>query len=177
MHLVETVLNLPPEVVKSFALKAFDDQIAPRLQPAGGEPQRQLTQMYASCLVRGFDTADIGREIRDYKIDFAGPERSRERPECGFLAEVALTEVDASDRFHRQQVHGDDPARAPQPLAQDLAPASGRGAEVDDRDSRSDQSVPGGQLGELERGTRPVALRLRLVHPVVGDVLVHPGLV
>src|SRR6266536_597082 len=98
--------------------------------------------MYASCLVRGFDTADIGREIRDYKIDFAGPERSLERPECDFLTEVALNEVHTDDRFHRQQVHGDDPARAPQPLAQDLTPASGRGALVDNGDSGSEKSTP-----------------------------------
>src|SRR6266700_4703581 len=99
MNLVETVLNLPPEVGKSFALKAFDDQIAPRLQPVGGEPQRQLTQMYASCLVRGFDTADIGREVREYKIDLAGPERGLERPERRVLAEIALNEIDPGDRL------------------------------------------------------------------------------
>jgi len=57
-----------------------------------------------------------------------------------------------------------------------LGTSSRRGAQVDDGHARPEELVPGGQLDQLEGGARPVAQPLRLVHPVVRNVLMHPGL-
>ena len=61
-------------------------------------------------------------------------------------------------------------------LGEHLAPASGGGAQVHRNDAGPEQAVALADLDQLERRPRPVAEALRLLHPMVGDVLVHPRL-
>jgi hypothetical protein len=161
---------------KTLSLESFDDQIAPGLQPRKRKLERQLTQIYALRLVRGFDTADIGRQIGEHKIDFVPRERRFQRLQRRLLPKIALDEGHTGDRLQGQQVERHDPATGPELLAKHLAPAPWRGAQVDDGHARPEELVPGGQLHQLEGCARPVAQPLRLVHPVVRNVLMHPGL-
>src|SRR2546428_11364676 len=131
MDFVEPRPESALQLGKTLSLEGFDDQIAPGLQPRRRKLERQLTQIYAPRLVRGFDTADIGRQIGEHKIDFVPRERRFQRLKRRPLAKIALDESDAGDRLQGQHIERHDTTPGPQPLAQHLTPASRRVAQVD----------------------------------------------
>ena len=93
--------------------------------------------MHAARLVGRFDTADIGRHVAEHKVGLAPGEGRLDRLQRRRVAEVAAHKEHAGNRLHRHQVHRDDPARGPQALAQNLAPAARSGAQVDHRHARA----------------------------------------
>src|SRR2546422_7188675 len=133
MDFVEPRPESALQLGKTLSLEGFDDQIAPGLQPRKRKLERQLNQIYAFRLVRGFDTADIGREIGEHKIDFVPRERRFQRLKRRLVAKITLDENNAGDRLQGQHIERHNTTPGPQAFAQNLAPASRRGAQVDDR--------------------------------------------
>ena len=68
------------------------------------------------------------------------------------------------------------PAMAPRPLRRDLAPAAGRGAEVDDAGAGFEELVLGVDLGELVGRARAEALALGGRHIRVVELALQPAL-
>ena len=93
------------------------------------------------------------------------------------LGEIALDELDAGNRLHRQQVDRDDAAPPAAILARVLAPAARRRAEIDDRpapgfSSRSFCSI---SIQLVDRARAPAVARA-LLHVRVMDVPLQPAL-
>src|SRR5207249_8266635 len=61
-------------------------------------------------------------------------------------------------------------------LAEDLAPASGRGSQIHDGQTGAQKLVLVAKLDQLERRPRTIATPLRFDDVGIGDVLMHPRL-
>ena len=77
------------------------------------------------------------------------------------IEEIELHEIDAGDRLHRQHVDRDDAAALGRAdaLGRDLAPAAGRGAEVDHARAGFQEMRLVVDLGQLEGRARAISLR------------------
>src|SRR5207253_9811951 len=87
-------------------------------------------------------------------------------------------EFDPCDRLDLEYVDGDDAAPAlgcADALGRDLAPAAGRGAEVDDTRAGSEHRMLGVDLGELEggAGAKPFAFGAR--HIGIVELTLEPA--
>ena len=82
------------------------------------------------------------------------------------VEKIDLREIDAGDRIHRQEIDGDDAAalRGADALGRHLAPAAGRGAEIDHARAFLQEARFVVDLDQLEGGARahsPRAWRAR----------------
>ena len=133
------------------------------------------TASSTSCIERSWSTSampimlgamsDITRSTLD------GPTSAEQLLEHGVVVEIALQELDARDGRHVEDVHGDDPALAIEQPGRVLAPAAGRGAEVDDRHAGLQQPVADVWISSSLKAARerqpsssgPLHIRVRLV--------------
>ncbi len=83
----------------------------------------------------------LGARSRNYKAYFTPAQLSEQRSEHLRLAKIALDEVHARQRLHRQYVHRHHPALGPELCHRHLRPASGRRAQVDHQLAGDEQPV------------------------------------
>ena len=92
--------------------------------------------------------------------------------------EVHLPELHPFDRVHLQEIDGDHPSPAlmrANPRRRDLAPAAGRGAEIDNALARLEQLVLVVDLDELVGRARPVAFAARLGDVGIVELALEPA--
>src|SRR4029453_7687999 len=95
------------------------------------------------------------------------------------IEKIAPDEVDTGDRCHLQTIDGDDfplPLRAADAPRRDLAPAAGRGAEIDHPHAWLEQMVLVVDLDELEGGATAKTLALGARHVGVVELPLEPKL-
>ena len=159
---------------KSLALKRFDDQIASRLQATGPRiraPARPDARFAPDRPIRhrldwGPGPTPQGRlsGLRDWRRARPAPQARENQP-----ARSARRRPDPSppDRARR--------CAPSAPVVRAAIETSFRAPSPDPRPPcRVGTACPFGQLGKLECGTRAVAEPLRLLHPMIVDVLLHP---
>ena len=100
---------------------------------------------------------------------------------CGACAveEVELAELDTRDRRHVEDVdrhHLAAALRGADPLRRDLAPAAGRGAEIDHAAARLEQAILVVDLDQLVGGARAQALAPGARHIGVVELAFEPAL-
>ena len=139
--------------------KSLIKHIAAGGQHAVGKIQRELRQIHRPGLIHGIDTRQVWGHIGQYKVDFRAAEARLDLFEDAFLAKIALHEVHARNRVHRQNVGRDDPARAADDARRVLAPPARRGPEIDAANPGPQQPLGRLNLGELEDRARAPAFR------------------
>src|SRR5438876_536536 len=95
------------------------------------------------------------------------------------IEKVAPDEADTGDRCHLQTIDGDNfppPLRAADASRRDLAPAAGRGTEIDHPRARLEQMVLVVDLDELEGGAATKTLALGARHVRVVELSLEPKL-
>ena len=136
--------------------------------------QCQLRQIHRSGLVDGLVPADIGCHVAHYKVCPILAKRVPQFPDDVVITNVTLDELDCRQGIHGQQVHGDDPDAFLEFSADVLAPAAGRGAEVDADHVGFQNSLFFVYLFELVYGPRPPPIPTRLVHIGIALLAVTP---
>src|SRR5687768_463411 len=86
-----------------------------------------------------------------------------------------MNELDARDRRHVEDVQRDDPAAVAEVATDDLRPAAGGRAEVDDDHSGLQQAIALDQLLELVRRARAHSFGLRTLHVRVVEMFLQPA--
>ena len=111
----------------------------------------------------------VGRHVGEDAVGAAAEPFAQARRRLG-VVEIHLPELDAVDRVHLQKVDGDHPAPAlarSDARRRDLAPAAGRGAEIDDALAGLEELIFLVDLDELVGRARAIAFAPRL-----GDIRV-----
>jgi len=91
------------------------------------------------------------------------------------IEKVDARELDAGDRFHVEHVNGDHAAAFANALRRHLAPAAGRGAQIDHARAWPQQMVLVVDLGELEGGAAAIASALRLLDIRIVELTLEPA--
>src|SRR5438105_552899 len=172
--LLECTLERSQILIIPGPLEHFDQEGPLALQVQQGEVARDLREGHRSRLVAHRDAGEVRRHVRKDQVGLAAGERRLDGIQSRAGGEIALHETNAGDGLHREKVDRDDEALGADFLRRDLRPAAGRGAQVDDDDSRSQESIARIDLGELVRRARTIALALRALHVWIAHVAPEP---
>src|SRR6266567_3974262 len=156
------------------SLKYLDQKRAVRFQMAPREFQRQFTQMDAAGLVGRAHPAQIGGHVRNYKVEPSPLQGGLDPFEHFLVAEISADDSNPGYRRNFQKIDRDDASGPPDALGEDLRPASGCGAEIDDGVPGTRESVAFRDFDQLVGRARAVALRLCAVNVRIVDVACEP---
>src|SRR6266850_2367719 len=98
------------QLLEAAALKYLGQQLSTRLQHLAREINCQFSEIHGARLVDDVEATEVGGHVRHYKIDPPARDARDEGVQHGLLAKVALYEVHAVDRIHRQEIRCDHPA-------------------------------------------------------------------
>ena len=87
----------------------------------------------------------------------------------------SIEKFDPDDRFHVEDIERDDAAARADALRCDLAPAAGRGAEIDNAGARFEHAVFVVDFGKLIGGAGAKAFALGARHIRIAELALEPG--
>ena len=116
----------------------------------------------------------VRRHIGKHHVNFAA-EHGLQLLRRRVVEKVEFQEFDADDRFHVENIERDDAAVRADALRGDLAPAAGRGAEIDDARARLEHAIFVVDFGELIGGAGAKAFTLGAHHVRVAELALEPG--
>ena len=137
---------------------------------------RQLGQMYGTGRIDQPHPADIGRHVRNHKINGTIARLFLQQLKRRLFREIAADHHYAAQGFHFQEVQRNDLSFHAHYRCEHLRPAAGRRAQVDHRHARAHQLVLFEDFQQLVGRARTIAVLLRATHVDVGHMLVHPCL-
>jgi hypothetical protein len=115
----------------------------------------------------------VGGHVRQHQVGFPA-KRLVQRLGRGFLHEVHFEDDDPVDRVGRQQVDADDP-RFRDLATNNLRPAAGRNAKVDDPRAALQEAEPLVEFGQLVRRAAAISVGLGATHIGVVELPLEPA--
>src|SRR5690348_16026953 len=119
-HAVEPRAQAAQVFVEPCALEQFHQKRSSGFQPVAREIQRQFGEVHRARLVGIAYTADIGRHVRQHKVEPGAVQPHLQGFQNRVFTEVALDEFHPANALHRQDVQRDDATIVAEPLAQQL---------------------------------------------------------
>src|SRR6266571_3052496 len=157
-------------------LKYLDQKRAVRFQMAPREFQRQLAQMDAAGLIGRAHPAQIGGHVRNYKVEPSPLQGGLDPFEHPLVPKIPADYPNPRYRRNFQKIDRDDASGPLDTLGEDLRPASGCGAEIDNGIPWTRESVAFRDFDQLVGRARAVALRFCAVNVGIVHMALKPRL-
>lgn len=168
--------HLPAERHESLALEDLDQKTATGAKMIDSKIERQFAEHDRARLIRRRHARQIGGHVREHDIGPPSVQAAREFGKRPVIGKIALQEIHPGDGFDRQQIEREHPSAAAAALYRDLAPRTGRGAEIHHHRAGAQQMVAVVDLHEFVGGAGAIALGVGAPHERIGKMLAHPRL-
>ena len=171
LDLFEELVEDPHEGVVVRRAEHLRDEGATGAQELGGKLARHEDELGLPVRVLAPGAADVGCAVVQHDVGLASVEVALEDGPALAAENVTTSKLvvgdDTRNRADRQEVEPNDLRPLGHVLGGNLAPAAGRGAEVEEDAGPLEEAELFVQLGELERGARAVPLGLGQLVPLV----------
>ena len=175
LHHGEVALERRKQRRLGAALDHLGEKRAAVFQHPAGELRCGLDQRHDLQMIGRTMTGGVGGHVGQHQVGRAAEHRLELVRRIG-VEKVDLREFSAGNRIHRQDVDADDASARADALDRDLAPAAGRGAQIDHARAALQHVMLVIDLGQLERRARTKALALGARHIRIVELALEPQL-